>query len=92
MSQRALAVAAGVPQSTVARIEAGSISPRADLLERILHAAGQSLSTEPITGIGVDRTLIRELLRQTPAQRVRHLKGESRFLRVLDRARVARGR
>jgi len=91
LSQRALARASGVPQSTIARIELGVLSPRADTLERLLRAAGQTLSAEPVIGVGVDRSLIRELLRLTPGQRVRLLTGEARTLRILDRA-VIRGR
>lgn len=91
MSQRALAIAAGVPQSTVARIEIGTLSPRTDTLERLLRAAGQTLSAEPRIGVGVDRSLIRAFLSLTPGERVRRLKTESRTLRALDRA-VIRGR
>jgi len=71
LSQRALARAAGVPQSTVARIETGQLAPRVDTLERVLRAAGHTLTFEPIAGIGVDRSQIRELLRLTPGQRAR---------------------
>lgn len=88
LSQRALAEAAGIPQSTVARIELGSLSPRTDTLERLLRAAGQTLTIEPRLGIGVDRSLIQEFLKRSPGQRVGALKVESRALRALDRAIV----
>jgi len=91
LSQRALAEAAGMPQSTVARIELGVLSPRTDTLERLLRAAGQTLATEPRLGVGVDRSLIHELLGLTPAQRLRLLTADARALRMLDRA-VIRGR
>lgn len=71
MSQRALARKAGVPHSTVARIELGRLAPRADTLERLLRAAGSTLSTEPTLGEGIDRTQIRELLGLTTSQRAR---------------------
>jgi uncharacterized protein len=71
LSQRALARAAGVPHSTVARIELGRLSPRTDTLERLLRAAGRTLATEPALGEGVDRSQIRELLRLTPGERAR---------------------
>lgn len=90
LSQRALAAAAEVPQSTVARIELGTMSPRVDTLERLLRAAGKTLSAQPRLGAGVDRSLIREFLRMTPGQRVRRLTGDARTLRMLDRA-VIRG-
>jgi predicted transcriptional regulator len=88
VSQRALAVSAGVPQSTIARIESGVLAPRVDTLERLLQAAGQTLSVEPRIGVGVDRSLIQEFLKLTPGQRVRRLAGEARTLRMLDRAVV----
>jgi uncharacterized protein len=71
LSQRALARAAGVPHSTVARIELGRLSPRTDTLERLLRASGRTLATEPALGEGVDRSQIRELLRLTPGERAR---------------------
>jgi transcriptional regulator with XRE-family HTH domain len=39
LSQRALAAAAGVPQSTIARIESGSMQPTLPMLYKILAAA-----------------------------------------------------
>jgi predicted nucleotidyltransferase len=45
MSQRALAVAAGVPQSTVAMVESGRRQPSVLMLERLLGAAGFRLET-----------------------------------------------
>lgn len=39
LTQRALAAAAGVPQSTVARIESGAMQPTVPLLYRILAGA-----------------------------------------------------
>lgn len=42
-SQRQLAVAAGVSQGTVSRIEAGTLVPSLDVLTRILHVAGVGL-------------------------------------------------
>jgi predicted transcriptional regulator len=69
-----------VPQSTVARIELGALSPRTDTLERLLRAAGQTLSFEPVLGVGIDRTQIRELLRLSPEQRLRLAEGDARSL------------
>jgi transcriptional regulator with XRE-family HTH domain len=87
LSQRALGLAAGIPQSTVARIEAGRLVPRADTLQRLLQAAGRSLATEPMLGVGVDRTQIRELLRLTPGQRARLAVADAAALHAITRLR-----
>jgi transcriptional regulator with XRE-family HTH domain len=53
LTQRSLATAAGVPQSTVARIESGHMQPSLPLLYRVLAAAGAQARTvlEPIEGV-----------------------------------------
>jgi transcriptional regulator with XRE-family HTH domain len=71
LSQRELAAEAGTPQPTIARIERGHEVPRVDTLDRLLRACLQTLDTRPTGGAGVDRTLIREMLRLTPEQRLR---------------------
>jgi predicted transcriptional regulator len=70
MSQRELARRAGVAQPAVARIEAGGVVPRVDTLERLLRASGHTLEVNRRAGSGVDRSVIRELLRLTPRQRL----------------------
>ena len=70
LSQRALADRAGVPQSTVARIELGVLDPRSGTVDRLLEAAGFELIVDRRPGAGVDRSQIRERLRLTPRQRV----------------------
>lgn len=70
LSQRALAVKAAVPQSTVGRIEAGSIDPRASTLAKILDACGYEIEAGPRLGVGVDRSQIREFLELSPSQRL----------------------
>ncbi|MGH2499602.1 MAG: helix-turn-helix transcriptional regulator [Candidatus Limnocylindria bacterium] len=87
LTQRALAERAGVPQPTIAAIEAGRQDPRFSTLLRLLRASGAELESVPLTGIGVDRSLIRELLKLTPAQRVRAVPREARFVSELDRVR-----
>jgi transcriptional regulator with XRE-family HTH domain len=86
LSQRALAEGAGVPQSTVARIETGVLSPRVDTLERLLRAAGRTLSHERRTGAGVDRTLIHERLKLTHTRLARLAAGDAAGMARLDRA------
>jgi transcriptional regulator with XRE-family HTH domain len=87
LSQRALARAAGVPHSTVARIELGLLSPRAETLERLLRPTGRGLATEPALGAGIDRSQIRELLRLTPGQRARLAAADAAALDGLPRPR-----
>ena len=89
LSQRALARAAAVPHSTVARIELGRLSPRADTLERLLRSCGRTLSTEAALGAGVDRSQIRELLKLSPGQRARLAIADAAALEALTARRVA---
>ncbi len=71
MTQRALADATGVPQSSIARIERGATDPRVDTLQRLLRATGRELGTESRLGEGVDRSLIQVTLAMTPDERGR---------------------
>lgn len=84
MTQRDLAAAAGVPQPTVARIEAGAVSPRTDTLGRLLRATGHEVHVEPALGRGIDRTLIRDRLRLTPAERIRLAVEEARSMPAIQ--------
>ena len=71
LSQRQLAERAGVAQPMVARIESGGVRPRVDTLERLLRACGETLEVRPVRGIGIDRSLIRNLLALSPGERLR---------------------
>ena len=48
MTQQDLAQATGMPQPSIARIEAGSVVPRTATLIALLAATGQKLSVVPI--------------------------------------------
>jgi transcriptional regulator with XRE-family HTH domain len=85
MTQRELAQAAGVPQPTVARVESGAVSPRADTFERLLRAAGSELAIAPRLGTGVDRTLIRDRLALSPEQRAGLAIQEARAVSAIRR-------
>lgn len=87
LTQRGLASATGIAQPTIARIESGATVPRVDTLERLLEAAGQSLQVQTRMGVGVDRTLIAELLALSPRVRISSLSDEAGFLDRLDAAR-----
>lgn len=83
LSQRELARRAGVPQSAVARIENGTVVPRVDTLDRLLAGCGEALEASPRLGVGIDRTMIRELLRLTPGERARLAAEEARNVGLL---------
>jgi transcriptional regulator with XRE-family HTH domain len=61
LTQRQLAAKVGIPQETIARIEAGRVDPRVGTLDRLLEGCGYALEVMPRLGIGVDRTQIRAL-------------------------------
>lgn len=72
MTQRQLAALAGVPQSRIAKIESGAVVPRVDTFDRLLEACGETLESVPRPGIGLDRTISRELIQLSPGERARH--------------------
>lgn len=78
LTQQQLAEKAGIPQSSVARIERGTVVPRVDTLEKLLNECGDALEALPRLGIGIDRTLIHEMLRLSPGDRVRYGAAASR--------------
>lgn len=72
LSQRELARRAGVPQSSISRIERGLVSPTVDTLERLVRACGMELEVlDRPREDDVDRTLIWERLQMSPGERAR---------------------
>lgn len=88
-TQRELAVLSGVSQPAVARIERGREVPRVDTLDRLLRACGDAVEAVPLAGAGVDRTVIRQLLRLTPAERAAAAVHDAAALARIDKARPA---
>lgn len=87
LSQRALSRRTGIAQPAIARIESGRVVPRVDTLQRLLEGCGQSLELAPRRGTGIDRTVIRELLALSPAERLRIAVEEANNLQeLLERA------
>lgn len=80
MSQRELGRRAGVSQTTISLIEDAKTSPRSETLERLLAACGFELDLVPISGVGIDRTGMRELLRLPAHERARIAIEEARNL------------
>jgi transcriptional regulator with XRE-family HTH domain len=70
LTQRELALRAGVPQSAVARVESGAADVRVGTLDRLLRACDAELALRPLPGRGVDRSLIRSLLAAPPGERL----------------------
>jgi len=69
MTQAALALAAGVPQSTVARIESDRVDPRVATLDRLLRACRHRLGVDSNWAEGVDVSLIDLMLEMSPSDR-----------------------
>jgi transcriptional regulator with XRE-family HTH domain len=70
LTQRELSAKAGIPQETIARIERGRVDPRVGTLDRLLEACEFGLEVMPRLGVGIDRTVIRELLDLDPGERL----------------------
>jgi transcriptional regulator with XRE-family HTH domain len=71
VSQARLAARAGTTQSAISRIERDQVSPTVGTLRSLLYLLGEDLElgvTERDSGI--DRSMIRERLKLTPAGRV----------------------
>jgi transcriptional regulator with XRE-family HTH domain len=86
LSQRELARRSGVPQAAISRIERDLVSPRTETLDRLLRACGRDVGVVVRAGTGLDRSLIRERLRLTTAERGRLAVREWENTRAFDRA------
>ena len=86
-TQRELSRRTGVPQPSISRIERGLVSPSVDTLDKLVRACGMELEAIEREGVGVDRGQIVDLLRQSPAARLRHV---ARGAEVLKRFKEAK--
>ena len=80
LTQADLGRRAGVPQSTVARIESGARTPSTDLVERLVRAAGFEIRVSlghPDPGTS---SLFPQALRRTPAERLADAARAARFV------------
>jgi len=80
LTQAELARRAGVPKSTVGRIESGARIPSTEMVERLVEAAGWTISislseADPGTDSMFERTL-----RRTPAERLADATRAARFV------------
>ena len=72
-----------MPQSTVARIEAGTTMPRVDTFEHLLEMCGMDIELTHKRGVGVDVTLIEDMLKRTPEERLVHAARTATHLRAV---------
>jgi transcriptional regulator with XRE-family HTH domain len=79
LTQAELALRAGVPQSTVAKIERGRRDPSLTTLERLVRAAGLELRIQLAPKDDHDLQLIDLTLDLTPAQRLQNLEDQLSF-------------
>jgi predicted transcriptional regulator len=88
LSQREVAKRADVPQSSIAKIESGVVTPRVDTLDRLLAACGEALEAVRRKGEGVDRSVIRNLIRISHSERAAIAVAEARNVdRLLAKAK-----
>ena len=87
ITQRELARRARVPQAAISRIEHGLVSPRTETLDRLLRACQKDVELVVRPGAGLDRTLIRDRLRLSVAERARLAVREWETTRVFDRTK-----
>jgi transcriptional regulator with XRE-family HTH domain len=71
LTQRQLAARLGISQAALAQLERAGSNPTVKTLDRVLRAAGRRLDVR-LGRIAhtVDETLLRETLKQTPAERI----------------------
>jgi transcriptional regulator with XRE-family HTH domain len=80
LTQAELAQRAGVPKSTVGRIESGARVPSIKMVERLVRAAGWNFSvslSEPDPGTD---SMFERTLRRTPAERLADATRAARFV------------
>lgn len=70
LTQAALAQRAGVPQSTVSRVESGSRVPSTDLVERLVRAAGFDIHVTLAEHDEATTSLFERTLGRTPNERL----------------------
>lgn len=90
-TQAELGRRAGVPQSTVARVESGARTPSTDLVERLVRAAGFEILCRLGEPDPETRSLFETTLLQTPAQRLSSAARAARFV-LRGRSRIAERR
>ncbi len=88
LTQAELAARMGTTQSAVARLEAEGANPRVASLDRAVRAAGRQLEIDASAypSGNIDETMTVELLRMTPADRLRMFEQSYRDVSKMARA------
>ena len=90
LTQAALAERAGVPQSTVSRIETGARVPSTDLVESLVRAAGFEVRVALGEPDPPTESLFERTLRRTPDERLADATRAANFV-LRGRASLTRG-
>lgn len=80
LTQTALGHRAGVPQSTIARMESGGRTPSTDMVERLVRAAGFEVRARLGEPDPETASLFAGTLRRTPAERLADATRAARFV------------
>ena len=80
LTQAELGYRAGVPQSTIARIESGGRTPSTDMVERLVRAAGFEVHARLGEPDPETSSLFPRSLRRTPAERLADATRAARFV------------
>ncbi|MYN66290.1 MAG: helix-turn-helix transcriptional regulator [Acidobacteria bacterium] len=80
LTQAELGHRAGVPQSTIARIESGARTPSTDMVERLVRATGFEVRARLGEPDPETASLFSRTLRRTPAQRLADATRAARFV------------
>lgn len=80
LTQTELGHRAGVPQSTIARIESGARTPSTDMVERLVRAAGFEVRARLGEPDPETASLFAGTLRRTPAERLADATRAARFV------------
>ncbi|MYF03582.1 MAG: helix-turn-helix transcriptional regulator, partial [Holophagales bacterium] len=80
LTQVALAERAGVPQSTVARVESGARTPSTDLVERLVRATGYEIRVGLGEPDAETAALLERNLQLSPQERLDNALRAARFV------------
>lgn len=90
LTQTELGHRAGVPQSTIARIESGARTPSTDMVERLVRAAGFEVRARLGEPDPDTASLFARALRRTPPERLADATRAARFV-LRGRQRMREG-